>query len=1434
MLPCPILCGMQYSFLLVLLVPVAGFSSALLIQQEDQLEKCPTGTRESGSCATWNQYLEKGAFNQSNVELRFAEGAHNITGGPFLFQNVSNISFTCASGVCHISCATQGNCVFYFSRVTNVTISSLTFNFSTVSFGNLSSPLSQKCIQQESSISNISAAIFHSSYDCLTNRSWVFIDSTNINMSGVHFIGPQNSWAVVRPRGRFTVKNCSFTELSSGLLEYDQLHTSTHQYHIVVIVEPPASHNATSETSGNPTTSELATLNERLLFNVENNHFSGHYLPSNSGNDSNYPVILLVSTMQLDGWSVNFTIRNSSFIQCPVLQVFAVEDPGLHIDLEHLYIDGRIEDETAFKWLIKYNASFTGTAVRIHLYHSNEACNSYPASSQGVHSLGLVRIASNNFTRLGSDTASAIFVNFTIVEGQLHVMSVLLYNNTFVGNHGFQHRNLLYARHNTQKYSNITACGDLPLEVPTYPLRVQLNRFQNNFKESKIDYHCAILTRWDNRFVIVHADTKDHNSQYKMRFACYRLGAVYLSGLRNRYRVQLVDNRFVGNKVAGMTLYDSHAEMHGTNVFQANLGYYGAGIRMMADSLILFRNDTYIKLVRNQAYFSGGGFYILDKCTSNITATNCPCFFQFIHNNGSYVEHLSFNDLRVQVNLTGNKAFNKGKGTASMIFNSNIDQCVMKTNFNKTGTKSNSGILRKVFNITKPVDHFQISSIPRKIYISCPRIQENNTYTNLTLEYYHGQQLRICISLMGDMDIPLSGVLYVDLVHERYRNSTREFFPPELHSTHVLKGEKNVVDIPALPRLPHHFHNSEFALQLRVPLFSGTTVVGEGRYLYTSIKTKLLEGCPNGFHKNESNSQYPICQCNQRLEDAGLVCSLDTLTIEMPAKTSCWIGGENENILWSFHCPHIYCNTTVRDIPINNTDRQCRYRRTGRLCGRCPDKLSVILGSSECRECTHWSLLLLLVVLIVGPLLIIIIGALNLTITVGAINGFMFYSTIVLVMFETLSSGEGTVSRSVFAIFTISSMPPTCLYDGMGEFTKTLFAYFFPLYLLLLVGIACCLPRCRCINMHKINRKIGPRITPVLATVITISYLLISGNVIRSLSYATVYSTNGSTTVVWLFDGSLTYFQCPQHIILGCIAIVMFLFFILPAALTATFGDLLRRFIKTPWYLNFLDTFHGAFQFGFGFWFGVRLLILTAIIIFKFTLKTDSTHVAIVYLAIFILTFQMIAKPYRGMRIKECVTASIKEKYFSNTTQRNIVNLLDNTFQINLIGLFAYRASVHQKKEIEHVLQLSVIIASIQFVLIFLYHLLEYTPLGQHLIELKRRAQMRYNKWKEERMLRAIEERNRPCEEPIQIIEMELRLEDCWKSDNEEEDTSDSEGDRSDCADDDMSHSDQKSTAGEGKVDDQDSPDRNSLPQKYYLGDVGQDLSTPLLMEALL
>jgi hypothetical protein len=1313
---------------------VVGLCEVFMIHPK---ELCHADSGELDDCVTWKEYAEKHFFNQSNVEWRFAEGIHTIHGGPFHFDNIVNVSFTCAGRWCHVVCVGPGNCVFNFSQVTNVTISSLSFEYNadTVTFPQLSL---LQCTTAKSLIPSFYSQYHPISDDCLANRTWIFTNSTDITVSGVDFIGPQNSWAVVRPRGRFTISNCSFTNLSSGLSEYDPLNTSTGQHHIAVIVEAP------QDPSSPP-----------LVFTVENTTFEGHYLPSLCRNARNYPVILLISEAPLNGWPVNFTIRKCNFIKCPVLQVVARQDPRLHIVLEASKIHGYIDKTTALYWLKNCTADVTFSAIRVCLDNSVSGGH-LGALSLGESLLGTFKISSNWFRQLGSGVGSAIYVNLKTVRHLRHAMQVILLNNTFRDNHGFHHKNLVSIRHDIEEidqHNNSSLSVDQSASGFSYPLRVEFNTFKYNFQASKIDYHCVILSRLRSTYIIIKADVRDNDVNYQHRLVCSRLGVVYLSGLSDGYRVQFRDNTIHRNKATGLTLYSSHVEMLGTNIVRYNLGYYGAGIRMNAESLLLLRNDTSLEVVQNQAYFSGGGFYILDQCTLNISFTHCPCFFQLIHHNGSYISHLSKDELKVLVNVSDNRAFNKGKGSASVIFNSNIDQCYLETNV--TGVTCNADILRKVFNITGQVDRLDISSIPRRI---CTCRDGKSLQDIQVLTYYPGQQLSVGILLEGDMGIPLSGVLYVDLVSEEYHNVTDEYFPPELHSTHVLLGECNNIMIPALPILPRFFLGTEFTLQLRVSLFTGTEVPVSGRYLYTTIKTSHLKGCPSGFYLKNISESHQSCQCSNRLKDAGIKCSLDTLSMVKPKKGQLWIGEYNGDIQWSRNCPRVRCNVSVHVVSINGTDIQCLYKRKGILCGRCSEGLSVVLGANECDKCTHWSLLFLLLVLIGSPLLVVLIGALNMTITVGAINGFLFYITIVAINGDDF---EPLVHPGSFHV---------CLYDGMTEFGKTLFYFFFPLYLLLLVGIACLLPKCKCINMHKINKAIGPRITPVLATVITVSYVVIATTTIKSLSFGIVHSTDGSRKVVWLFDGSLEYFQSPQHIVLGVMAIAMLLFFLLPAAVVATFGDLLRRFIKGPYYMNFLDTFHGAFRFRFGFWFGVRLLILTMIMTFKFTLsvtKPTKTNLAIVYTSIFILVFQIVFQPYRGIRIKDCVTESIKAKYFSDRVQQYIANSLDNTFQINIIALHSYGASVHRGDGL-YINHLSAVVAVTELVLIFIYHLLEYTPLGQILIEQMRRTKRKYNRWKEARLLRARKEKNKLEEIPIERVDFELRLEDCWVNDSDE------------------------------------------------------------------
>ena len=1292
------------------------------------------------TCKTLTQYRDEGMLSRSNVLWKFISGPtpHLLSGGLYVFNKVSNVSLVCEyPGNCQLECTLSGGqmCIFLFLEATNVSLDRLTIRY-TVKITHPITIQRQNVLEyipgmlnMEGNCTNIKQCSFiHST---TANRSWVFINCTYINISGVHFVGPQNSWAVVRPRGRFTVENCSFTELSSGLWEYDQLHTSIRQHHIIVVVDFFGQKD----------------LKMGLMLIISNARFEGvGYLPTTPQTGSSRPVIYIGSEYQLKGSNANITISGCVFKRCPAVEVNALDDSGLKIRIDKCSIDGKVTKSFARKWLHDYQKVFNGSAIRLYLrnaFTNAKMMHTCSIASPGfIESDSGISITRNTITNVASGQGSAIVI-YSLGSVNCFIRSVTIQNNTFEFNYGLYYRSVIYARDyiifqdyaldkrrisNGQRQSHTAKAQ--------YRIKLRSNTLRNNFEETRSDKRCIVYNRTIPNYIFEFY-TNEFNSKscYNHLQSCFWQAVIYLSRY-SHWRVLMENNTIKYNYEGGLKLYRSVVQLQGRNEIRNCKTSYGGGISMVGDSQLLMEENTSLEITENRAYVIGGGFFIQNMCVLNRTFPDtCPCFFQLVHNNGITLKRSPTHDLKRSVVLTGNIAGDGKMGTAGMIFDSNIDRCIFGTKFtypensNESDSNANIKVFREVFNLR--TDHAynssEISSIPRKICM-CGRNKTCDLKNHPPLKYYPGQNLKVNIAILGDMGIHLSNVLYVDLEKSTYSNDTNVYVPLYLVSTHVLESKCNEIILPPLPKISDTGHHYNHYLQLRVPLLRDTRVQETGTtYLSDFIRTNQYNSsiCPDGF---VFNSEQNECQCHPRLREYGFECSLDDLAFQLPEKLSAyWIGRKKDfnvtNIVWSLECAHVFCNIIITHIPIDKYDVQCKHNRTGILCGQCPQGYSTVLWSDSCEECTNWSLLLLLVLLLGCPLFITIIGALNLTITVGAINGFMYYATIMAIIFQEFR-----------LINFIGNSLKMCLYNGMTEFGRTLFTYFLPLYLLLLVGIACCLPKCRCVNMHQINRKIGPRITPVLATIIAVSYLLISANVIKSLSYATVYSTDGSTTVVWLFDGSLTYFQSPQHIILGCIAIVMFLLFILPAAITATFGDLLRRFIKRPWYLNFLDTFHGAFRFRFGFWFGVKLLSLTLIMVLKLTLLPQQVHSTIMCLSTAILIFQMTVQPYRGMRIKECISERIKEKYFTTRVQQNIANLLDNSYHLNIIILFAWIIFSQNEIKTPHII--SLFVAYTEFTFIIVYHLLEHTPSGKFLITLGRRTNRCYAKWKEGRALR--------------------------------------------------------------------------------------------------
>ena len=82
-------------------------------------------------------------------------------------------------------------------------------------------------------------------------------------------------------------------------------------------------------------------------------------------------------------------------------------------------------------------------------------------------------------------------------------------------------------------------------------------------------------------------------------------------------------------------------------------------------------------------------------------------------------------------------------------------------------------------------------------------------------------------------------------------------------------------------------------------------------------------------------------------------------------------------------------------IALNNASIQCAHDRSGLLCGHCKNNYSLVLGSSECKECTNKYLALIILFALMGVVLVCLLLVSKLTVATGMLSGLVFYANIV-------------------------------------------------------------------------------------------------------------------------------------------------------------------------------------------------------------------------------------------------------------------------------------------------------------------------------------------------------------------------------------------------------------------------------------------------------
>lgn len=551
-----------------------------------------------------------------------------------------------------------------------------------------------------------------------------------------------------------------------------------------------------------------------------------------------------------------------------------------------------------------------------------------------------------------------------------------------------------------------------------------------------------------------------------------------------------------------------------------------------------------------------------------------------------------------------------------------------------------SGYFINGFNTTEKILKFErrtdsdVASDPIRVCL-CESGQPDCNITNHTMQVY-GDAANLEVVAVGQRHTPVAAFVKASLDYDSSESKCDEEIWKHL--------SPRIASIPATcTRITYKFNvpKETVVLELQSDLNNNYCVESELTYshdvlvlskdqnlfqqLYITVKRMR---CPLGFYLDRIDG---TCKCNQLYK---LICDLIHTKINRTELQ--WIGVTYEHtivagpgvILYN-PCPFYYCRTDKGSLSINLEDQDviCDFNRSSILCGGCKTNFSRVLGSSKCSKCTNNIPVIIALFLgqaLFGPLLIISLMFLDLTVAVGTINALTFYTNIIQAQSATFFTQD--TSSSFLSMFTawlnLDHGIEMCLYDGLDGYAVTWLKVPFPLYIWFLTGTLICLSH----YSLQISRHICRNSVQVLATLFLISYAKLLRLIIDVFSYALLTYPNGRIKRVWLVDGNVEYFK-GKHIPLLLIT-TLYIVVTLPYTfilLTIQFLYKISHYRVMFWIQRlkpFFDAYTGPYKANHRYWTGLLLVVrITLLVTFFFYESIDSS---INLLMIVIISFVLV------------------------------------------------------------------------------------------------------------------------------------------------------------------------------------------------------------------
>ena len=645
---------------------------------------------------------------------------------------------------------------------------------------------------------------------------------------------------------------------------------------------------------------------------------------------------------------------------------------------------------------------------------------------------------------------------------------------------------------------------------------------------------------------------------------CLFYGNVDLNGnsqiikLMGVNQAKVHNSKFMGNNGTVINAEHTTLTFSGMVTFEGNSAHQGGALYLSSilKVLITIAEHTTVNFHQNSATQFGGAIYIdyslFVMQSENIPSTNTWCFYGPLNDTSSFTN--------VTLNFRGNSA---GKGGDHIYGDSVKSYCKLNTVMVDKDLP-----WRHVFRIEP---YTTLSPVTSKALRACVCDHEGQPQCADELRIfvtnhkvvYPGEVFSISAVIVGAEFGTTIGEVYANLLPRSSISSTASLGDSKEHVQRISSNDhctslnyslrsRNSYEILYLTLTDEalSYYGDTNGVRKVIEMYRNTDIIPPSLLKAPIfINITLLLPCPLGF---TLVGEPPYCDCYPQLRQNKITCTILNGTGYIYRQGSNWIGSgvSGKSVAFNNRCTLDHCKQEKELVDLEtDPDIQCNFNHSGTLCGGCKEGYSVAIGSSHCLYCPdNNNALLFLFIISAGPLLYVLIAALDLTITKGAVNGLLFYANIVWIYKDILfpSNKIGISSKlyrvtGVFKVFTswlnLDFGIEMCFIKGLDAFWKSMLQYAFPIYIWIIGYVVVVVYR-RTNFRHCFTRLswLLGNPTDVLVTFLLLSYSKLARTVIDAFGFAilTNYPDN-STKVVWALDGTVNYFK-GKHIVLFILA----------------------------------------------------------------------------------------------------------------------------------------------------------------------------------------------------------------------------------------------------------------------------------------------------------